>query len=250
MSSTSETGHAKNVANFETLISFCVGYGTKYNPAKIAIQIPTLQNMLLDGKASITALDKEERPYRKAVGNREAAFEPLSKLTTRIINALSVSEASEETLKNAKTIARKIQGRRATPKTAPADGTTTPTPNTEETDTQISVSQMSYDSRVESLQKLVALLTSTPEYKPNETELKSASINSLHDDLEKLNTKVKDATTPYSNARIARNELLYTPKTGLVDTALAVKKYVSSVFTATSPQLKQISGIKFSKPNK
>lgn len=34
MASTSETGHAKNVANFSTLISFCTAYGTKYNPSK------------------------------------------------------------------------------------------------------------------------------------------------------------------------------------------------------------------------
>jgi len=37
MASTSETGHAKNVANFEDLISFCTGYGTAYNPSKAAI---------------------------------------------------------------------------------------------------------------------------------------------------------------------------------------------------------------------
>ena len=29
MASKSETGHSKNVANFEDLISFCTGYGTK-----------------------------------------------------------------------------------------------------------------------------------------------------------------------------------------------------------------------------
>ncbi len=31
MASTTETGHAKNVANFEDLISFCQGYGTTVN---------------------------------------------------------------------------------------------------------------------------------------------------------------------------------------------------------------------------
>ena len=36
MPSTSETGHAKNVANFEDLISFCNGYGATYNPSKDA----------------------------------------------------------------------------------------------------------------------------------------------------------------------------------------------------------------------
>ena len=31
MASTSETGHAKNVANFQDLIEFVTGYGATYN---------------------------------------------------------------------------------------------------------------------------------------------------------------------------------------------------------------------------
>jgi hypothetical protein len=38
---------------------------------------------------------------------------------------------------------------------------------------------------------------------------------------------------------------LYNPLSGLVKTALDVKKYVKSVFGASSPQDKQISGLKF-----
>ena len=34
MASTSETGHAKNVANFQNLIAFVTGYGATYNPSK------------------------------------------------------------------------------------------------------------------------------------------------------------------------------------------------------------------------
>lgn len=37
-----ETGHAKNVANFQDLISFCEGYGATYNPSKEALKIPQL----------------------------------------------------------------------------------------------------------------------------------------------------------------------------------------------------------------
>lgn len=43
MASTNETGHAKNVANFEDLISFCVGYGATYNPVNVNIKVPALQ---------------------------------------------------------------------------------------------------------------------------------------------------------------------------------------------------------------
>lgn len=43
MGSTSETGHIKNLAHFEDLISYCQAYGTTYNPSNAALAIPQLQ---------------------------------------------------------------------------------------------------------------------------------------------------------------------------------------------------------------
>jgi hypothetical protein len=42
MASTSEVGHAKNVANFQDLIEFVIGYGTTYNPSKNSLKLPQL----------------------------------------------------------------------------------------------------------------------------------------------------------------------------------------------------------------
>ena len=53
MPSTSETGHAKNVANFEDLISFCNGYGAAYNPSKAALTITELNKLILTGSTNI-----------------------------------------------------------------------------------------------------------------------------------------------------------------------------------------------------
>ncbi len=49
MSSTSETGHAKNVANFETLIAFCTSYGGQYQPVNTSITLTELSNKYTDG---------------------------------------------------------------------------------------------------------------------------------------------------------------------------------------------------------
>ena len=43
MSSTSEKGHAKNVANFGIIINFASGYGPLYNPSNPALAIPELE---------------------------------------------------------------------------------------------------------------------------------------------------------------------------------------------------------------
>lgn len=41
MSPQSETGHTKNVANFETIVSFFTAYRTAYNPSKNALKPET-----------------------------------------------------------------------------------------------------------------------------------------------------------------------------------------------------------------
>ena len=104
---------------------------------------------------------------------------------------------------------------------------------------------MSYDSRIENLDKLVKLLAGQPEYTPNESELAVPALETLQSNLKDLNTTAVTTYTDVSNSRIARNNILYSPVTGLVEIAGSVKKYVKSVFGATSPEYKQVSAIQF-----
>jgi hypothetical protein len=169
----------------------------------------------------------------------------LSKLITRVVNAVASSNVSKQVLADVKTIARKIQGKRGSDKLP----TVVDDPNTPEDESQISISasQMSFDNRIENMDKLIQLLPSQSDYAPNETDLKVATLTTLLGDMKTKNTAVINALTPLSNARIARNTLLYATGTGLVDIAGEVKKYVKSVFGGTSPQYKQVSGLKFTK---
>lgn len=57
MVSTSETGHAKNVANFATLISFCTAYGANYNPSNPALSITELNNLHTSAQTSLSTLN-------------------------------------------------------------------------------------------------------------------------------------------------------------------------------------------------
>ncbi|MBN2788045.1 MAG: hypothetical protein JXQ69_06960 [Paludibacteraceae bacterium] len=242
-SSRSETGHAKNVANFDDLISFVTGYGTAYNPSKTGIKLTALQTLSTSAKNAINAVNTALPAYSNAVAAREAAFEPLSKLITRVNNALKATDTTEQVDESAKTLVRKIQGSRATAKkteeeiaTAAAEGKETK---------EISSSQMSYDSRLDNFDKLIKLLTSVTLYAPNEADLKVTALTTLYNDLKAKNTAVVTATTPLSNARISRNDILYKANTGLVDIALDTKTYIKSLYGATSPQYKQVSRLEF-----
>ena len=106
---------------------------------------------------------------------------------------------------------------------------------------------MSYDSRLDNLDKLIKLLASVPQYAPNEADLKVTALTALYNDLKAKNLAVINTEVPLNNARITRNDIMYKENIGLVDIALDIKTYIKSVYGATSPQFKQISGLKFSK---
>jgi len=251
MASTSETGHAKNVANFEDIISFCTGYGTAYNPTKNSIKIAAMNTLLTSARNTLQTVKTTKTAYDNATNAREIAFANLKKLSTRVVNALEATDATKQTVNDAKTINRKIQGKRAdnkkTPPFAPPAEGTTPTPTEV---IQISVSQQSYDSLTDNFSKLIISVTAEPLYIPNETDLKVTALNTLLTNLKTTNTAVINVTPAYRSSIITRNTTLYQSAIGLVDTALEVKKYVKSVFGAKSQQYGEISGLEFKKLKK
>lgn len=243
MTKTSETGHAKNVANLGTLITVVKGFKAVYNPSKQSITLAALNTLKTTADAAMANVNIVQGAYSTAIAAREVAFEPLSKLSTRILNALRSTDASKAVIKSAESLVRKLQGKRATPKKTDeelaaleAEGTVVK---------QVSSSQMSFDNRIENLDSLIQLLVTIPEYAPNEAELKTATLTGIFISLKTTNAAAIDAETNLDNARIARNEVLYRPSAGLVDVATAVKLYVKSLFGATSAQYKQVSSLAF-----
>jgi hypothetical protein len=245
MASSSETGHAKNVANFDEMIYDLHGYETDYNPSKLSIKIDALEILSVNAKKSVDGVNAAMPAYTNAVAARDVAFSPLSKLVTRILNALKATDTTKQVDESALTFARKIQGRRASAKKTTEEIKANAEAGKETV--QISASQMSYDSRLDNLDKLIKFLSSIEVYAPNEADLKVEALTSLYTMLKQKNAAVLAAAVPLKNARITRNDILYKDLTGLVDIASDVKAYVKSVFGANSPQFRQISRLKFTK---
>ncbi len=246
MASTSETGHPKNVANFENLVSFCVGFGATYNPSKPTLKIPALQTQLASCKANITSVTTTSVAFNNATNARMMAFDGLKKLSTRLLNALDATNASAQLVKDFKTVNAKVQGSKLTK--ADSGKTQTPiNPNIPIVDTPktISSSQQSYSSLIEHMATIITILSTEPTYLPNETDLKVVTLNTLLTNLKNTNTSVINAYTTVSNTRVSRDLSLYNTTNGLCATAKEVKMYVKSVYGATSIQYKQISGLEF-----
>ncbi len=238
MASTSEVGHAKNVANFQDLIEFVTAYGTTYNPSKNALKLPQLIALKASADATLANVITKNTNYNNKVNERITAFSGLKSLSTRLVNALQTTDATTETVGNAKTFNRKMQGKKASSSQTPTDPNT-PAPTT------ISTSQQSYDQLIQHLAGLTSVLEAETSYTPNETDLQVATLQTKIADLTAKNTAVATAYASISNSRIARNETLYSSSTGLVETANEVKKYIKSVFGASSPQFAQVKGIQF-----
>ena len=238
MASTSETGHAKNVANLQDLISFITGYGANYNPTKTVLKLPNLITLQNTGKTDIGSVVTDNTAYNNKVNERFTEFSNVKSLSTRLTNAIEATDATPEKIKDAKGFNRKMQGKRASTVVTPIDPNT-PAPTT------ISSSQQSFDQQIQHLTGLNSVLLTEPSYAPNENDLKTATVTAKINTLTVKNNEVANAYTTISNSRIKRDKTIYGKDTGIVDVALEVKKYVKSVFGTTSAEYAQISGIEF-----
>ena len=172
--SASEVGHAKNVANFADLIAYCTAYGATYNPSKTALQLASLDTLLASAQTELANVTTAKNAFDTVTGNRQLAFEPLKSLATKVFNYLSVTDATDQTIADAKTINNKLQGKRAKTVTENPDPENGNPPNN-----TVSVSRQSYDSLTENFSALIDLVSSVRSYTPNETELTPASLTAF-----------------------------------------------------------------------
>lgn len=237
--SVSETGHAKNVANFQSLISFCSGFGAVYNPSKESLKIPQLQSLLQSAQDKMNSTITQKTSFTNATNSRRNAFADLKPLSTKITNAFAVSGVEQLGISNMKSMNKKLQGTTSRKASATAEDSQ---PDTGKT---ISTSQQSYDKMVEHFSSIIEILIQNPAYNPNENDLKVTSLQDKLSDMQTKNSELIDAYTQYSNAMLDRNQTLYNPLSGLVQTSKEIKQYVKSIYGASSPQFKQINGIEF-----
>jgi hypothetical protein len=78
MATASETGHAKNVANFNELISTILGYGPDYNPTKTSLKTESMQSTSLLARKAIDAVNNSLSLYSISIASRDVALNRLA----------------------------------------------------------------------------------------------------------------------------------------------------------------------------
>jgi hypothetical protein len=239
MASTSETGHAKNVANFSLLLAYLREMGPDYNPANPNIMLPALELKESAAKAAMKAVTDALIPSKNAINERDREYTGMSKIATRIINALAGSGVHADILKDARGVVNKIIGTRTGKKKEPD-------PNNPE-GKSISTNQMSFDNRKANFEILVAMVKGQTLYNPNEAELKVTALEGYITRLDAVNATVNSTEAALNEKRNLRYEVLYGPVFGISELTGTIKKYVKSAVGVDSPVYKRIAKIQIKK---
>lgn len=241
----SESGIHINVENLDPLIKKVEKIGPRYNPVKETLQIPSLREKYEDGKKYIKDVNDALGEWKLMVDDRQVPFKKVKPLVTRIIGSLYGMEVPASFIEDAKQYQAKINSKRLTkPKAADIEK------DLSSDNKQHSVSQQSYNSLLNNFEAFIKLLDKTPNYQTNIPDLSITALYDFYKQLEQSNLNMNTAATNLSNVRIQRNLFLYTPETGLVDTALSVKNYVKGIFGATHPTYLDIKKIRFANRRK
>ena len=239
MPSTSEVGHAKNVANLQKLTEQVNVY-TLYNPPVDNIKVANLQTLYTTASTKLNEVEEKRNANKNAITLRQSAFENLKSTCTKIINHLGILGLPQGTIDQAKSLNRLIQGGQKKATTPPEEGK-------EETRT-VSTSRQSYTQMADNFGILLQLLGTIPTYNPNEDDLKLTNLNTYKDSLVSSTQSVDQTQAELNNKLIERDQLLYADGTGLYSIAKNVKKYVKSIYGATSTEYANVSAIKFTSP--
>jgi hypothetical protein len=236
---------ANQVATFEKLLGFCNEQKTVYNPSKASIQVAALGTLLTQSQNQLKAADVSRIAYENAVNARQTAFSTLQQKASRIIDALVASGASAETLADARAIRRKLK---AHPKVLVPPPAKTASADVTEPEEKVyrSISQLDRASMIKNLEMLISRVSAEPLYKPNETDLSIAALNTYAAHLRTANKNVISTYEALRTANRILNQTLYGAN-GICGIGRATKAYIRSVYGFSSIEHKAIAMFQFKK---
>ncbi len=233
--------HVRNVEAFTRTVTFCTGYGGKYNPGRPNLRLDALTALVAAAHQSLEHVIAAKAHFDNEVNYRKQVFAQLPKLASSILRTLEASGASAEKLADARTFVQNLQGR---VKPVPKE----PAVAAGETLEKRSRLQLAYVSRADWFARLVEAVQSEPQYEANEPPLSKAGLVQHVQHLQQLNQRVYEARVRWSNARVQRNEVLYRGSHSVAKVLQAIKKYLRAIFGLNSEEYAQVKNLKFTNP--
>ena len=101
---------------------------------------------------------------------------------------------------------------------------------------------------LEHFARLVQLVSTSPNYAVNEPELSVPGLKATVKKMYSLNSAVVKARVALGNARITRNETLYSTDEAIYMVGRSARKYVRAIFGPNSEEFRQVRRFVFTKP--
>lgn len=237
-----ESGHVKNVANFEQTIIILTALGAVYSPSQALILLAALQNKLTASQAVLATHDTAQADRTIKVDEAQAAFEGLDKYVVNVKRSAAVEINDEAFTRDLQTLVNEFSSKsRATG--LPDDPST---PDINESRTRLSPSQRSRDSQQAHLADIIALLK-TKNYKSNDAEYDLPAVEARLANITAKNNAAKQAVAALGNAQDARNAVLYDDATGIIKLVKLIKTQLAVKPGKQSAAYQQINALEFRK---
>lgn len=119
-----ETGHAKNVENWQKMIAACTGFGGVYKPSNANLEVASMSTLHTDVDTLMDGVQTSIVPWKNKVADRENIYTGVRPRTTQMLAAFKACGAAANKVDNMKTYQRQVHGARA--KAKPVDDPNTP----------------------------------------------------------------------------------------------------------------------------
>ena len=237
MSSKSEVGHNKNVANYSAAMQILLEMGILYNPSTLRIMLVALTPFEAMLNSVVAALNQDLATNSIDIADRETAFKKLDALITMSNNYFKSLDVDAKDKTNVNTLAKEIRGDNKNRKkvVAPLEGEKKEHSN----------SHQSYDNIAANFKKYNTLLSSFVEYAPNEAPISIVSLSAFADELLALTQRVIASEAALITGRKDRNGPLYFDTPNVITLMRDVKAYVKSLGAPGKPYYDALVRLKF-----
>jgi hypothetical protein len=234
-----KSGNVNKVAALDQVLGICNAHGASYTPSKASLQPTALRSLLELAQEKQKAVIVARNAYAMAVSARAENFEGMPKLATQIARMVRSSPASTRELEQVRTIQRRYHGpSKKKPSTTTVEGSETDATKTRR------LSRMDFNSQLDTFRALIDIVRIIPGYAPVEPEFSIASLEIKLQAVVASCQSVADAAIALSNARIARDKVLYGDH-GVIESIMDVKAYIRAKFGSNSPESRQPDAIHF-----
>lgn len=240
---TNESGHTKNVANLQKVVTSFTNLGSDYAPPQDLIKLPELQTLLTASQTAMGEVDTAEAAKTVTVDEVQAEFDGLPKYAVNIKRQVQVELNDPAFTADIQSIVNKFapQGRSTGIPDDPL------TPDIDESRTPRSQSQRSRDNQIAYLADISALLKTKPEYKGAGTPYSVAAVDAKIAALTAKQNADNAADAALDSKLDARDAIMYDDETGIIPRIKLIKPYLILKFGKESTIYQEINALEFRK---